>query len=153
MAWTATASRLLDHYVTAMRWTHPATPYTQMAGLGAVKRWMPDDAPGALAAYDVTHATELATQFGIGAVAIRNTSHFGPAGAYSLETQPKRGFIGITFCNSRWLRAFARRRAAFSRHKSDCGWCSVRRRQSVASRYGDGKLHPYNRVLLYQTLV
>ncbi len=40
-----------------------------------------------------------ASRFGIGAVAIRNTSHFGPAGAYSLEAA-RQGFIGITFCNS-----------------------------------------------------
>ncbi len=56
---------------------------------------------GALATYygRWSARTRLAGNSGIGAVAIRNSSHFGPAGAYAFDAA-KRGFIGFAFCNS-----------------------------------------------------
>lgn len=94
--------RLLNHYVTALNGGRiNKTPNLQRAaGFGAIETLNADDAHGALSAYTgMERAIALAEQFGIGAVAIQNTSHFGPAGAYSLEAA-KRGFVGITFCNS-----------------------------------------------------
>jgi len=145
--------RLLDHYVTAMQGGRiNRTPrLRKVAGLGAVETLDADDAHGALAAYTaMTHATELATQFGIGAVAIRNTSHFGPAGAYSLEAA-RRGFIGITFCNSD---SFVRLHDGAQRFHGtnpiavgvpsagDNPWLLDMATSSI----------PYNRVLLYRSL-
>lgn len=145
--------RLLDHYVTAMQGGRiNRTPrLRKVAGLGAVETLDADDAHGALAAYTaMTHATELATQFGIGAVAIRNTSHFGPAGAYSLEAA-KRGFIGVTFCNSD---SFVRLHDGAQRFHGtnpiavgvpsagDNPWLLDMATSSI----------PYNRVLLYRSL-
>lgn len=94
--------RLLDHYVTALTGGRIKAKPTlrKVSGFGAIETLDADNAHGALAAFTaMDHATTIAGQFGIGAVAIRNTSHFGAAGAYSLEAA-KRGFIGITFCNS-----------------------------------------------------
>lgn len=94
--------RLLDHYVTALNGgrINKAPNLHKAAGFGAIETLNADDAHGALSAYTaMDRAIALAEQFGIGAVAIQNTSHFGPAGAYSIEAA-KRGFVGITFCNS-----------------------------------------------------
>lgn len=94
--------RLLNHYVTALNGgrINKQPNLRKAAGFGAIETLNADDAHGALSAYTgMDRAIELAEQFGIGAVAIQNTSHFGPAGAYSLEAA-KRGFIGVTFCNS-----------------------------------------------------
>lgn len=94
--------RLLDHYITGLEGgrLNPDPQLRKIAGFGAVETLDADNAHGALAAYTAMgRASALAGTFGIGAVAIRNTSHFGPAGAYSLEAA-KQGFIGITFCNS-----------------------------------------------------
>ena len=41
----------------------------------------------------------LAQTMGLGAVAIRNSSHFGPAGAYALAAA-EAGCIGMTICNT-----------------------------------------------------
>lgn len=94
--------RLLPHYVQALeggRINQTPTLRAQ-AAFGAVMTLDADHAHGALSAYTgMDHAVRLAGQFGLGAVAIRNTSHFGPAGAYSLEAA-RQGFIGLTFCNS-----------------------------------------------------
>lgn len=94
--------RLLSHYVRGLNGgrINARPELRKVSGFGAIETLDADHAHGALAAYTaIDHATTLAGQFGIGAVAIRNTSHFGAAGAYSLEAA-KQGFIGITFCNS-----------------------------------------------------
>lgn len=94
--------RLLPHYVQALQGgrVNKRPVIKAVSGFGAVLTLDADDAHGALAAYTaMDRAMELAERFGLGAVAIRNTSHFGPAGAYSIEAARK-GFIGITFCNS-----------------------------------------------------
>ncbi|KAA3515809.1 MULTISPECIES: Ldh family oxidoreductase [Agrobacterium] len=94
--------RLLDHYISALEGgrINRSPNLKRVAGFGAVETLDADNAHGALSAYTaMDRATKIAETFGIGAVAIRNTSHFGPAGAYSFEAA-KKGFIGITFCNS-----------------------------------------------------
>ncbi|NTJ44762.1 Ldh family oxidoreductase [Agrobacterium larrymoorei] len=94
--------RLLAHYVKALTGgrLNRAPNIKKVAEFGAVETLDADNAHGALAAYTaMDHAMQLASSFGIGAVAIQNTSHFGPAGAYSLEAA-RRGYIGLTFCNS-----------------------------------------------------
>ncbi|WP_370162259.1 Ldh family oxidoreductase [Limimaricola soesokkakensis] len=59
-----------------------------------------DDAHGARAGYAaVERALELARTHGLAAVAIRNSSHFGAAGAYALEIA-RHGMMGLAFCNS-----------------------------------------------------
>lgn len=94
--------RLLDHYVSALAGgrvnRQPAMRLA--AAFGAIATLDADHAHGALAAYEgMRHAVDLAGRFGIGAVAIRNSSHFGPAGAFAMEAA-RSGFIGIAFCNS-----------------------------------------------------
>lgn len=94
--------RLLDHYVRVMNGgrinRQPNVRVVQ--SFGAIASLDTDNGHGALGAYRaMEHAVELADQFGIGAVSIRNTSHFGPAGAYALEAA-RRGFVGLAVCNS-----------------------------------------------------
>ncbi len=94
--------RLLPHYLTALEGGRlNRNPELRcVGGFGAVEVWDADNAQGALGAYrGMERAVDLARQFGLGAVAIRNNSHFGPAGAYALAAA-EAGFIGITFCNS-----------------------------------------------------
>lgn len=94
--------RLLPHYLTALQGGRlNRSPVLRRAGgFGAVEVLDADNAHGALGAYrGMSRAVELAGEFGLGAVAIRNNSHFGPAGAYALAAA-EAGFIGISFCNS-----------------------------------------------------
>ena len=94
--------RLLEHYVTALEGGRVnRKPLMQLASaFGAIATLDADHAHGALAAYEaMRHAVDLASRFGIGAVAIRNSSHFGPAGAYALEAASS-GYIGLAFCNT-----------------------------------------------------
>lgn len=94
--------RLLDHYVAVLEGGrvkgHPQMRFHE--GAAAVATLDADHAHGARAAYAaMDHAMEKAALYGIGAVAIRNSSHFGAAGAYALAAAEK-GFIGLAFCNS-----------------------------------------------------
>jgi LDH2 family malate/lactate/ureidoglycolate dehydrogenase len=94
--------RLLPHYVKAFSGGRlNRQPNVRIvSGFGAVASLDADDGHGALAAYRaMEHATELAGQLGIGAVAIRNSSHFGPAGAYAIAAA-EQGYIGLTFGHS-----------------------------------------------------
>jgi LDH2 family malate/lactate/ureidoglycolate dehydrogenase len=94
--------RLLPHYIKGLVGgrLNPRPNVTIISSLGAVASLDADDAHGALAAYRaMEHAVDLADQFGVGAVAIRNSSHFGPAGAYPLEAA-RRGFIGVAVGHS-----------------------------------------------------
>ncbi|MEO1961504.1 MAG: Ldh family oxidoreductase [Paracoccus sp. (in: a-proteobacteria)] len=95
-------ARLLQHYVTVMEAgrVNPRPALRLKAGGGATAVLDGDDGHGALAAYRaMDEAVALAAQQGIGAVAIRRSSHFGPAGAYALAAA-ERGYIGLAFCNS-----------------------------------------------------
>lgn len=94
--------RLLAHYMTAFEGGRlNRTPQIRrVSGFGAVETLDADHAHGARATYAaMENAVGLAGQFGIGAVAIQNSSHFGPAGAYALEAA-RQGYIGLAFCNS-----------------------------------------------------
>jgi LDH2 family malate/lactate/ureidoglycolate dehydrogenase len=145
--------RLLPHYVTAIEGGRVnGRPQLRIAtAFGAIATLDADHAHGALAAYTaMRHALDLANRFGIGAVAIRNSSHFGPAGAFALEAA-KAGFIGLAFCNSD---SFVRLHGGASRfHGTNPIACAV----PVA----EGKpwlldmatsAIPYNRVQLYKSL-
>ena len=94
--------RLLDHYVRVIVGGRVnGEPNMRWVGVrGATATLDADHAHGALATYAaMDRAVELAHQFGLGSVAVRNSSHFGPAGAYAL-TAAQKGLIGITVCNS-----------------------------------------------------
>lgn len=94
--------RLLEHYVTAITGgrVNPRPRMCFASETGAVAAFDADNAHGALAAFTaMSHAVNLADRFGIGAVAIRNSSHFGPAGAYALAAA-EAGKIGLAFCNA-----------------------------------------------------
>ena len=145
--------RLLAHYITALNGgrINGAPDIKKITSFGAIETLDADDAHGALATYTaMDNAIDLASKFGIGAVAIRNTSHFGPAGAYSIEAARK-GYIGITFCNSD---SFVRLHDGAMRFhgtnpisvgvpvSGDDPWLLDMATSSV----------PYNRVLLYRSL-
>ncbi len=94
--------RLLGHYVEAIVGGRiNGTPTLKTAGgFGAAETLDADHAHGALATYTaMDRAVTNARKFGVAAVAIRNSSHFGAAGAYALEAA-RQGLIGIAFCNS-----------------------------------------------------
>ncbi|MGO4355233.1 Ldh family oxidoreductase [Rhizobium sp. RAF36] len=94
--------RLLAHYVKGLTEgrLNPNPALKLASAFGAIASLDADNAHGALATYTaMEHATRLAGEFGIGAVAVRNSSHFGPAGAYAMDAA-SRGFIGFAFCNS-----------------------------------------------------
>ncbi len=94
--------RLLDHYVRAIEGGrvngHPDIRVSEAAG--AIASLDAGNAHGALATYRaMQHAVDISSRLGIGAVSIRNSSHFGPAGAYALAAA-EAGCIGIAMCNS-----------------------------------------------------
>lgn len=93
--------RLLPHYASVIAAGRVnGRPELRFEGSGAVALLDADHAQGARAAYAATgRAIELAGRFGIGAVAIRNSSHFGAAGAYALAAA-EAGCIGFATCNS-----------------------------------------------------
>lgn len=145
--------RLLAHYITALNGgrINGAPDIKKVTSFGAIETLDADDAHGALATYTaMDNAIDLASKFGIGAVAIRNTSHFGPAGAYSIEAARK-GYIGITFSNSD---SFVRLHDGAMRFhgtnpisvgvpvSGDDPWLLDMATSSI----------PYNRVLLYRSL-
>ena len=94
--------RLLDHYVKVLTGgrVNPTPNLQLVRQSGATATLDADDAHGARAGYfAMEEAVRLARRFGIGAVAIRKSSHFGPAGAFAL-TAAQAGMIGIAMCNS-----------------------------------------------------
>lgn len=94
--------RLLPHYLRALEGGRlNCTPQLRRTGgFGAVEVIDADHAQGAVGAFHgMDRAIALAGKFGLGAVAVRNSSHFGPAGAYALAAA-RQGFIGMAFCNS-----------------------------------------------------
>lgn len=94
--------RLLPHYLQALEGgrLNRAPVVKRVGGAGAIEVLDADNAHGAVGTYRaMERAVELARDFGLGAVAVRDSSHFGPAGAYSIEAA-RAGFIGFTFCNS-----------------------------------------------------
>lgn len=94
--------RLLHHYVTALTGGRVnATPEMSFANeAGALCRLDADSGHGALAAFTaMDHAVRSARTLGLCAVAIHNSSHFGPAGAFALAAA-NAGCIGVAMCNS-----------------------------------------------------
>jgi len=94
--------RLLPHYLRGLaggRVNRSPQPRI-VAGKGGACVLDGDDAHGARATYEAVEiAIERAKEFGVGAVAIRSSSHFGAAGAYATEIA-NRGMMGLAFCNS-----------------------------------------------------
>jgi LDH2 family malate/lactate/ureidoglycolate dehydrogenase len=94
--------RLLGHYATVITTgrVNPRPNLQISSTFGAVASLDADHGHGALAAYEaMRHATGLAQTLGMGAVAIRNGSHFGPAGAFALAAA-EAGTIGLAICNT-----------------------------------------------------
>jgi ureidoglycolate dehydrogenase (NAD+) len=61
----------------------------------------------------IDHAIDLAAKTGVGAVSVRNSSHFGAAAYFALRAA-ERGFLGFAFTNADSLvKAFNARRAVF----------------------------------------
>ncbi len=94
--------RLLPHYLRALsggRVNRGPAPRI-VGGAGGACVLDADNGHGALAAYKAVEiAVARAREFGIGAVAIRRSSHFGAAGAYATEIA-RQGMMGLAFCNS-----------------------------------------------------
>lgn len=145
--------RLLDHYVAVIAGGrvngHPTLDFR--ASAAAVATLDANHGHGARAAYAaMDRAMENAALYGIGAVAIRNSSHFGAAGAYALAAAEK-GYIGLAFCNSD---SFVRLHGGAERFhgtnpiamgvpvKGEAPWFLDMATSAV----------PYNRVLLYRSL-
>lgn len=94
--------RLLPHYVRVMREgrVNRQPQLNFVRNFGAIATLDADHAHGACAAYAaMDEAVSKSRQFGMGAVAIQNSSHFGAAGCYALAAA-EAGCIGLVFCNS-----------------------------------------------------
>lgn len=145
--------RLLDHYVSVMLGGRVALrPRLRfVVDLPAIAVLDAGHAHGARATYAaMDKAVELARTSGMGAVSIRNSSHFGPAGAYALAAA-EAGMIGFATCNSD---AFVRLHDGAERFHGT-------NPLAFAAPSGDERpwffdmatsAIPYNRVLLYRSL-
>lgn len=94
--------RLLPHYLSVLAGGRVNTaPRPRIAGgTGAACILDGDNGHGARVTYEAAGiALDRARQYGIGAVAIRNSSHFGAAGAYATRIA-EAGMMGLAFCNS-----------------------------------------------------
>lgn len=94
--------RLTGHYVKAIEGGRVnGKPDIQVTRTGPAAAVLDgDDGHGAVVTFAAMEvACDLAATAGIGAVAIRRSSHFGAAGAYALAAA-EAGFIGIAVCNS-----------------------------------------------------
>ncbi|PZX18788.1 LDH2 family malate/lactate/ureidoglycolate dehydrogenase [Palleronia aestuarii] len=94
--------RLLPHYLAGFAGgrlnPRPTPRLVHQKGGAAVLDG--DDAHGSRATYMATEeAVRRAREHGVGAVAIRNSSHFGAAGAYAIDIA-QNGMMGFAFCNS-----------------------------------------------------
>lgn len=94
--------RLLDHYLRAFRGGRlNKEPEPKLDRIRSGTALLDaDNGHGARATYAaIDHACEMAGEAGIAAVGIRNSSHFGPAGAYTHHAARK-GMMALTVCNS-----------------------------------------------------
>lgn len=94
--------RLLPHYLQGLcrGRLNPRPAPRVVAGKGGTSVMDADNAHGAVAGYDAAAlAVHLARKHGVGAVAVRNSSHFGAAGAYAMA-MAEQGMMGLAFCNS-----------------------------------------------------
>ena len=94
--------RLIPHYIKVLETgrlnKNPSIKFENLKlGSGLLDG---DHSQGALPTYKaMDHAIEMAKITGIAAVGITNSSHFGPAGAYTLHAA-KKNMIALAFCNS-----------------------------------------------------
>ncbi|WP_088344470.1 MULTISPECIES: Ldh family oxidoreductase [Rhodomicrobium] len=94
--------RLLEHYakVLTLGRVNPRPEMRISSNLPAIATLDADNGHGALATYKaMEHAVQIAQTNGLGAVAVQNSSHFGPAGAFALAAA-EAGCIGLVSCNS-----------------------------------------------------
>ncbi|MGX0879310.1 LDH2 family malate/lactate/ureidoglycolate dehydrogenase/DNA-binding GntR family transcriptional regulator [Roseovarius sp. MBR-154] len=94
--------RLLPHYLTVLEEgrVKPAPTLQIERKADAVAVLDAGDGHGARATYAaVEAAVAMAAEVGVGAIAIRNSSHFGAAGAYALAIA-EAGMVGLCVCNS-----------------------------------------------------
>lgn len=94
--------RLLPHYLAAFRGgrLNPRPRLSVVGGRGAAVVLEANDAHGAVACYEAARlAVERARRHGLGAVAVRGSSHFGAAGAYALAIA-EAGMMGLVYGNS-----------------------------------------------------
>ncbi len=94
--------RLLPHYlmVVGAGRINPRPAIGIEARAAATARLDADNGFGHLAGYRaMEEAVRLAGLFGVGAVSVINSSHFGAAGAYALHAA-RAGYIGLAVCNS-----------------------------------------------------
>jgi LDH2 family malate/lactate/ureidoglycolate dehydrogenase len=144
---------LIDHYVRALDGgrVNKRPRVRIISSFGAAASLDADDGHGALGAYRaMEHAVELAGRFGIGAVSVRNSSHFGPAGAFALEAA-KVGLVGLAMCNSD---SFVRLHGGAQRfHGTNPIACAVPApgRRPWLLDMATSSI-PYNRVKLYEAL-
>ncbi|MHA3977354.1 Ldh family oxidoreductase [Halovulum sp. GXIMD14794] len=95
--------RLLAHYAKAMQGGRVnGTPSLDLRRIKPGSALLDaDHAHGARATYTATdHACDMAAETGIAAIGIRNSSHFGPAGAYTFHAARNRGMLAFCVCNS-----------------------------------------------------
>ena len=94
--------RLLPHYLEGLvKGRINCQPVLRfISNKGAISILDSDDAHGSRASYAaVDRALLLARKYGVGAVAIRRSSHFGAAGAYAMAIA-EAGMVGLCVCNS-----------------------------------------------------
>lgn len=94
--------RLLPHYVIGFRGgrlnRNPRPWFERKAPAAGIMHG--DNAQGALPTYlAAEEASAMARESGVGAVGIRDSSHFGPAGAYAIRIA-EAGMVGLVFGNS-----------------------------------------------------
>lgn len=145
--------RLLEHYVAVLEGGRVAKrPKPRIVSeFGAVATLDADHGHGALGArLAMRRAVELAGMFGIGAVGIRNSSHFGPAGAFAVEAA-EAGCIGLATCNSD---AFVRlHEGAMRFHGTNPIACAVPIEGERPWLFDMAtSTIPYNRIQLYRSL-
>ncbi len=72
----------------------------RVAGVGGLERWRGHRGPGNLAAHAMTtRAGELARQYGVGAVALGDTTHWGRGGTYGWQAA-EAGFALLAWTNT-----------------------------------------------------
>ncbi|MDX7988665.1 3-dehydro-L-gulonate 2-dehydrogenase [Xenorhabdus sp. 12] len=78
----------------------PDAKPVKVASLGVIEQWDAQQSIGNLAAKEMMdRAIELAKEYGLGLVALRNTNHWMRGGTYGSQAAEK-GFIGICWTNS-----------------------------------------------------
>ncbi|MEF2072242.1 Ldh family oxidoreductase [Consotaella aegiceratis] len=145
--------RLLGHYLTVLAAgrVNPRPSPRLLRLMGATATLDGDHGHGARSAYfAMDHAVDLAAEYGIGAVAIRNSSHFGPAGAYAVPAAAA-GMIGVVTCNSD---SFVRLHDGAARfHGTNPFACAVPMDDEHPWLLDMATSSvPYNRILLYRSL-